>query len=1279
MAKFIKEPKKVLILLLGILLALTAAIGMFAVVRSGALSRWMEGFSQRQESSSASAPSQGSSSQPEGAVIAPPEDGEESPIDRTEGGEEQQDAPIYFNRPSEMRAVYITAGVDYLADGDYSTEKVQGDIDKALQSAKDLSMNTVITNITAGGKATYLNSTAPAVGTDFDVLDYFLKKAREMGFYTYVRYDILTLPGEEGFVPETDIDNETVNRIEDSVKRLVTNYEMDGLLLDDYYNPYGEGSYARYLKHGGGIGYENYMRGVSEMVFTAASRSVRENNPQVQVGMMAEAVWENRPAQPDGSQTSASFTALGTGNADNLSYAQNGLADFVAVKAFGSTTDPAAPFGTVVSWWAEQLSDYDLPFYAIHAADKAVSNNPGWGQYDQMVKQLVAADNVVGFDGSIYNSLGRMLEDPEGSFTKVKEYYSKEINLKHVLTELAVTKPAQTTYSTFEKTVTFMGASDPNVEVTINGERISTDQNGYFTVQRDLAPGANKFVIVHKGRTVTFNITRKVVIIKEVKPEGTLTVDGNMKITISAIAYEDANVYATVGGQTIGMSKVQTEDDSTEKDTSYARFEGTYTAPAATGSVQTIGNIVVYGEWQGVPTQSKQGAMVKVNKKTVIADGKPVRVTAAQAETFPTSVIDDYSDPGYFPLPQGTIDYTVGDELIYKDGDRTFSYYKLASGVRVYTKDITAISESDGVGDNGINGITVTADGNYTKVILATQQKVSYRATYNGSSFNIAFNYTTSVPGSMNLNKNPLFSAANWSGSTLQLPLKKSGRFLGYKAYYDDDGNLVFRFNNPPGSLSGARIVVDPGHDTSDPGALGFLPAYPERVITAAIGEQVADELRSRGASVYLVQSASQKVTLANRVEQGRSYNAHVLVSIHCNSATSDAKGTEAYYFNPYSKNLASYASNAVSSALGTTNRGGKFGYYYVTRDPQFASTLVEVGFLSNEREYRKMIDEEYQAEIASGIADSVASYLQSLGSGSETGTQTNGDVSSVNHSSSSGSSGGGEVTGVSLNKNSLTLQKGKTAQLSADVKPSDADNTGVLWESDDEDVATVNKNGKITAVGEGKALITVITEDGEFTDECLVTVTASGSSSGKGDAVEEVSLDEERLDLAIGDSYTLKATVSPSSASNKKVSWDTTNSAVATVSSTGVVKAKKEGTCEIIATTEDGELEAYCVVYVTEDGDSGDAPEEIELDTYELELQVGESERITASVLPKGASTGKIKWEIETLEGKSVARTVVRDNAVVITGRSEGEMLLTAYWEDDPDIYAECYLVVVK
>ncbi len=100
-------------------------------------------------------------------------------------------------------------------------------------------------------------------------------------------------------------------------------------------------------------------------------------------------------------QTSASFTALGTGNADNLSYAQKGLVDFVAVKAFGATTDPAAPFGTVVSLVGGAAVDYDLPFYVVHAADKAVTDNPGWGQVRPDGQTAGGRRQWSAFDGSI--------------------------------------------------------------------------------------------------------------------------------------------------------------------------------------------------------------------------------------------------------------------------------------------------------------------------------------------------------------------------------------------------------------------------------------------------------------------------------------------------------------------------------------------------------------------------------------------------------------------------------------------------------------------------------------------------------------------------------------------------------------------------------------------------------------------------------------------------------------------------------------------------------------
>ena len=82
-------------------------------------------------------------------------------------------------------------------------------------------------------------------------------------------------------------------------------------------------------------------------------------------------------------------------------------------------------------------------------------------------------------------------------------------------------------------------------------------------------------------------------------------------------------------------------------------------------------------------------------------------------------------------------------------------------------------------------------------------------------------------------------------------------------------------------------------------------------------------------------------------------------------------------------------------------------------------------------------------------------------------------------------------VTGVTLDKSSLTLAEGGSAQLTATVKPDNASNKAVTWESGDTSVATVDTNGKVTAVGAGTATITATTQDGGKTATCVVTVTA--------------------------------------------------------------------------------------------------------------------------------------------------------------------------------------------
>ena len=166
-------------------------------------------------------------------------------------------------------------------------------------------------------------------------------------------------------------------------------------------------------------------------------------------------------------------------------------------------------------------------------------------------------------------------------------------------------------------------------------------------------------------------------------------------------------------------------------------------------------------------------------------------------------------------------------------------------------------------------------------------------------------------------------------------------------------------------------------------------------------------------------------------------------------------------------------------------------------------------------------------------------------------------------------------VTGVTLKPTSLSLFTGDTATLTATVEPSNATNKNVTWESSNKSVATVDANGLVTAVSAGTATITVTTEDGNKTATCAVTVAAATVP------VTGVTLNKTSTSLYVGDTETLTATVEPSDATNKTVTWTSSNPSVATVEN-GVVTAVGAGTATITVTTQDNDYTASCTVTVS-------------------------------------------------------------------------------------------------
>ncbi|WP_158602318.1 Ig-like domain-containing protein [Cohnella endophytica] len=170
-------------------------------------------------------------------------------------------------------------------------------------------------------------------------------------------------------------------------------------------------------------------------------------------------------------------------------------------------------------------------------------------------------------------------------------------------------------------------------------------------------------------------------------------------------------------------------------------------------------------------------------------------------------------------------------------------------------------------------------------------------------------------------------------------------------------------------------------------------------------------------------------------------------------------------------------------------------------------------------------------------------------------------------------------VTGVSLNPSTVSLTAGGSATLLATVTPAEATNKAVTWGTSNSSIASVDSSGKVTAVGAGTAVITVTTTDGDHTASSEVTVTAAEVSV----PVTGISMDQETLSLKTGDTATLQATISPVDATNKAVTWSTSNPLFATVDNNGKVTAVGAGNVVITVTTVDGGYTASCNVTVTD------------------------------------------------------------------------------------------------
>lgn len=165
-------------------------------------------------------------------------------------------------------------------------------------------------------------------------------------------------------------------------------------------------------------------------------------------------------------------------------------------------------------------------------------------------------------------------------------------------------------------------------------------------------------------------------------------------------------------------------------------------------------------------------------------------------------------------------------------------------------------------------------------------------------------------------------------------------------------------------------------------------------------------------------------------------------------------------------------------------------------------------------------------------------------------------------------------VSTVTVTPESAEIYVGETTQLTASVLPEEATIQSVSWSSSDTTVATVNENGLVTAKKQGTAVITA-------TSDSDVTIADTATIRVKNMPVAGVSVTPYLAEVVLGGDVQLTAVISPANATNKAVSWSSSDPSVATVDASGKVSTKKAGSAEITCTTEDGAYTATTTVQV--------------------------------------------------------------------------------------------------
>lgn len=255
-------------------------------------------------------------------------------------------------------------------------------------------------------------------------------------------------------------------------------------------------------------------------------------------------------------------------------------------------------------------------------------------------------------------------------------------------------------------------------------------------------------------------------------------------------------------------------------------------------------------------------------------------------------------------------------------------------------------------------------------------------------------------------------------------------------------------------------------------------------------------------------------------------------------------------------------------------------------------------------------------------------------------------------------------VEDIRFEKSKINMNVGDEVALSPIINNDESIIINLLWDTSDPNVATVDDYGRVTAVGAGTTTIIAIEEQSNLAAEIQVIVTAKKETSNTNTnvkppnvSVTSIVLSRNSANIKIDDTITVTATVLPANATNKGISWSSSNNSIATVSN-GRITGIAEGTAVITATTRDGNKTASITITVTKGGSTVVPVTGISITNCPGSLEVGKNATLNYAITPENATNKNVSWSSDDA-------SIVSVNNGVVQAHKEGTATITVTTAD--------------